>query len=87
MLDMLTRPSSHPVIRPGQRFLTLDHVSTTGSREVRVSRIERSDDGLMQVMLRSDDDREVRAYLEQIVIAIELGQLQLLSDEREGIAC
>lgn len=87
MIDMLTRPITQPLIRPGQRFLTLDHVSATGSREVLVSRIERSREGLSQAVLRSDDGREVRAYVEQLAIAIELGQLQPLSDELDGIAC
>lgn len=88
MLDTLIRPTTAaPLIRPGQRFLTLDHISTTGSREVLVSRVERTREGLMQVVLRSDDDREVRAYLDQVTMAIELGQLQPVSDELDGIAC
>lgn len=89
---MVTSISSPPYsfstfLSPGQRFVADDIFSTDGSRDVTVARLVRDDLGMMHVVLRDNDNREISAYAEQIELAIELGNLQPIENDLAGIAC
>lgn len=79
--------SSSTFLSPGQRFLADDLFSTGGSQEVTVARLARDAFGLMHVVLRNDDGREISAFVEQVELAIEIGNLRPAGDAIERIAC
>lgn len=74
-------------LSPGQRFVADDLFSSSGSRDVTVARLERDDLGMMHVVLRDADNREISAFVEQIELAIELGNLQPVEGDLATIAC
>lgn len=70
----------------GQRFRADDIFSTGGSDELTVCRLVRDDLGLLHVVLRDDDGREISTYAEQIELAIELGALTPTIHGMSGLA-
>ena len=88
MATSTTAPRSPSTfLSPGQKFLADDLVSYGGSRMLTVARLTRDDSGLMHVVLRNDDGREISAFVEQVELAIELGYLWPAEEAIEGIAC
>lgn len=74
-------------LSPGQRFVAPDLVSALGSHELTVARLVRDRLGLMHVTLRTDDGREISAFVEQVEAAIAEGNLRPAEDSLEGVAC
>jgi hypothetical protein len=87
MVTGISRPTSSTYLSPGQKFIADDIFSTTGSRDVTVARLVRDDLGMLHVVLRDEDNREISAFVEQIELAIELGNLQPVESSLTGIAC
>lgn len=87
MVAALTHPdTSSTFLAIGQQFHADDIFSTTGSQELTVTRLVRNDVGLLHVVLRDQDNREISAFAEQIELAITLGNLQPLDNELTGLA-
>lgn len=74
-------------LSPGQKFIADDLFSSRGSRVLTVARLVRDRMGLAHVVLRDEDGREISAYVEQVELAIELGNLQPVEVQLTGIAC
>jgi hypothetical protein len=87
MVTSISRSTTSTFLSPGQRFIADDIFSTTGSRDVTVARLVRDDLGMLHVVLRDEDNREISAFVEQIELAIELGNLQPVESDLSGIAC
>lgn len=88
MATSTTAPRSPSTfLSPGQKFLADDLVSSGGSRTITVARLSRDDSGLMHVVLRNDDGREISAFVEQVELAIKLGNLRPAEETIEGITC
>lgn len=79
--------TSNTFLSPGQKFIADDLFSATGSRDITVARLVRDELGMMHVVLRDADNREISAYVEQIELAIELGNLQPVESDLSVIAC
>lgn len=73
------RKSVSTLLAVGQRFQADDLFSSGGSSDVVVHRLLRDKLGLLHVVLRDEDGREISAYVEQIELAIELGNLRPLA--------
>jgi hypothetical protein len=74
-------------LSPGQKYASSDLISSLGSNEVTVARLVRDRLGLMHVTLRTDDGREISAFVEQIEAAIAAGNLQPVEAGLVGVAC
>lgn len=88
MNTLVVNPDSFRLLlSPGQRFYADDLTSAFGSGEVTLTRLDRDKWGLQHVVLRTDDGRELSAFIEQIEFAIAEGNLRPISAEDSGIAC
>lgn len=76
-----TTSSPNTFLSPGQRFLASDLITQDGSGEVTVARLVRDRYGLLHVTLRTDEGREISAYVEQVEFAIQEGHLALICEE------
>jgi hypothetical protein len=74
-------------LSPGQRFVAPDLESSLGSHELTVARLVRDRLGLMHVTLRTDDGREISAFVEQVEAAIAEGNLRPVEVGLAGVAC
>ena len=77
---MTTTTISKPVLArtflsPGQRFQSSDILPDHNGAELIVSRLVRDPLGLLHVVLRAADGREISAYAEQVEAAIAEGHL------------
>lgn len=63
-------------LSPGQRFRSEDRLVS----DLTVARLVRDRLGLMHVTLRSDDGRELSAFVEQVEAAIAGGHLTPIAD-------
>ncbi len=63
-------------LSPGQRFRSEDQLVA----DLTVARLVRDRLGLMHVTLRSDDGRELSAFVEQVEAAIAGGQLTPIAE-------
>ena len=63
MVTSISRSITSTFLSPGQRFVADDIFSTTGSRDVTVARLVRDDLGMLHVVLRDEDNREISAYV------------------------
>jgi hypothetical protein len=75
---MMTIPKSarpRTFLSPGQRFQPADVFTGGDNAELVVSRLVRDPLGLLHVVLRAQDGREISAYVEQIEAAISEGHL------------
>lgn len=79
--------SSSSFLSAGQRFLANDLFTSGGSQVLTVARLAQDRFGLRHVVLRNDDGREISAFVEQVELAIELGNLRPVVEALEGIAC
>lgn len=79
--------SSSTFLSAGQTFLADDLFSSGGSQVLTVARLVQDRFGLRHVVLRNDDGREISAFVEQVELAIELGNLRPVAEALEGIAC
>lgn len=86
MVTNISRPTTSTLLSPGQRFIADDIFASDGSSDVTVARLVRDDLGMLHVVLRDQDDREISAFVEQIELAIELGSLQPVGHSMAGIA-
>ncbi|HWV24586.1 MAG TPA: hypothetical protein VNZ58_10390 [Thermomicrobiales bacterium] len=87
MVTSMTRPN--PVstyLTAGQRFHAADIFSAGGSQELTVHRLVRDEIGLLHVVLRDDDGREISTFAEQIELTIELGALVPVNYNMSGLA-
>jgi hypothetical protein len=82
-----THSSSATFLSLGQKFVADDLFSSGGSPVLTVARLAQDRFGLRHVVLRNDDGREIRAFVEQVELAIKLGNLRPVVDALEGIAC
>jgi hypothetical protein len=87
MVASISRSITSTFLSPGQKFVADDIFSSTGSRDVTVARLVRDDLGMLHVVLRDEDNREISAFVEQIELAIQLGNLQPVESSLTGIAC
>jgi hypothetical protein len=87
MVTRFSRSTRSTFLSPGQKFVADDIFSTTGSRDVTVARLVRDDLGMLHVVLRDEDNREISAFVEQIELAVQLGNLQPVESSLTGIAC
>lgn len=88
MKTLLANPESfRHLLSPGQRFYAMDLASSFGSGEVTLARLDRDKLGLQHVVLRTDDGRELSAFIEQIEYAIAEGNLRPLTMDDTSIAC
>lgn len=62
-------------LSPGQRFQSSDILVDRDTAELVVSRLVRDPLGLLHVVLRTPDGREISAYAEQVEAAIAEGHL------------
>lgn len=75
---MMTIPKSarpRTFLSPGQRFQSADVFTGGDNAELVVSRLVRDPLGLLHVVLRAQDGREISAYVEQVEAAIAEGHL------------
>ena len=86
MVTSMSRPTTSSLIAPGQRFIADDIFASDGSHDVTVDRLVRDDLGMLHVVLRDQDHREISAFVEQIELAIELGNLQPVVQAVAGLA-
>ena len=88
MVTSISSPqTSSTFLAPGQKFIADDLFSSSGSRDVTVARVVRDELGMMHVVLRDEDSREISAFVEQIELAIEMGILQPVESDLSVIAC
>lgn len=68
---------------PGQRFRSEDNLVS----DLTVARLVRDRLGLMHVTLRSDDGRELSAFVEQVEAAVASGHLTPIQDQLSPDCC
>lgn len=86
MTTSTLRTPASTFLTVGQRFHADDIFSTAGSHELTVHRLVRDDLGLLHIVLRDDDGREISTFVEQIELAIELGALTPIDTGISGLA-
>lgn len=80
MIMTIPKPgSSVTLFFPGQRFRSSDFFAGRAEAELIVSRLVRDPLGLLHVVLRDHDGREISAYAEQVEAAIAEGHLAPLA--------
>ena len=79
--------SSATFLSLGQKFAADDLFSSDGSPVLTVTRLVQDRLGMTHVVLRTDDGREISAFVEQVELAIKLGNLRPAVRALEGIAC
>lgn len=84
--SMTRRTPASTFLAVGQRFRADDLFSTAGSQELTVHRLVRDELGLLHVVLRDDDGREISTFVEQIELAIGLGALTPADTGISGLA-
>ncbi len=67
--------ASRTFLSPGQRFQSSDIFAGRNDAELVVSRLVRDPLGLLHVVLRAPDGREISAYAQQVEAAIAEGHL------------
>lgn len=80
------RDSVSTFLGAGQRFHANDIFASGGSQDLTVHRLVRDDIGMLHVVLRDDDGREISTFVEQIELAISLGALTPVDEGMSGLA-
>lgn len=80
------RDSVSTFLGAGQRFHANDIFTSGGSQDLTVHRLVRDDIGMLHVVLRDDDGREISTFVEQIELAISLGALTPVDEGMSGLA-
>lgn len=82
MMTTISEPTvPRTFLSPGQRFQSADVFAGGDDAELVVSRLVRDPLGLLHVVLRAQDGREISAYAEQVEAAIAEGHLAPIGTE------